>query len=136
MLLTISQNSQENTFIGVSFVITLESSRLSLYEERSYITSIFCKFCETFKMLCFVEYQRTAASVNGKPLFFCSAICLCSVIKRDWKNNCNIVSIESPVVMTNWSSRSQMFFKIGVLKHLAIFTENHLCLKDSNTGFF
>ena len=27
----------------------------------------------------------------------------------------------------SWSSRSQMFFKIGVLKNCAIFTEKHLC---------
>ena len=43
----------------------------------------------------------------------------------------------------NRSSRSQMFFKTGVLKYLAIFTRKHLSWslflilqKDSNTGAF
>ena len=34
------------------------------------------------------------------------------------------------------SSRSQMFFKIGILKNFTIFTGKQLCWRDSNTGMF
>ena len=41
--------------------------------------------------------------------------------------------ISSHKYASSRSSRSQMFFKIGVLKILAIFTEKH---RNSNTGVY
>ena len=51
MFLKISQISQENTCVGVSF-----------YEKETPTQVLSCKICEIFKNTCFEEHLRTTAS--------------------------------------------------------------------------
>ena len=47
MLLKISQNSEENTCVGVSILINLHTSALQLYQKKETSTQLFsCEFCE------------------------------------------------------------------------------------------
>ena len=46
VLLEISQNSQENTCVGVSFLIKLQGSGLQLYKKGDSGTGAFLEFCD------------------------------------------------------------------------------------------
>ena len=49
VLLKISQNSQENTYARVAFLIKLQASGLQLYLKKTLVHVFSCKFCEIFK---------------------------------------------------------------------------------------
>ena len=57
MFLKISQNSQEKTFIGSSFLIKMQTCRLQLIKKETPIQVLFCEFCKT---------PPENASVNSK----------------------------------------------------------------------
>ena len=62
-ILKISQNSQENTCIGVSFLINLHASGLQLYQKKETPTQVFsCEFSKIFKNTFFSEHLRKTAS--------------------------------------------------------------------------
>ena len=59
VFLEISQNSQENTCVRVSFLIKLQASGL----QKETLTPVFsCEFCETSKNTFFTEHLRTTVS--------------------------------------------------------------------------
>ena len=58
MFLEISQSSQENTCVRVSFLIKLKSSGLRLYLKRDSGTGVSCEFCEDFKNTFFTVHLR------------------------------------------------------------------------------
>ena len=58
-ILKISQNSQENTCVGVSFLINLHASGLQLYQKKETPTQVFsCEFSEIFKNPFFFRTPR------------------------------------------------------------------------------
>ena len=116
----------------------------SLFEqswENETLTQVFsCEFCNILRTLFFTEHLWAAAAqidpdkiVNyfslksclrtvyqhytGKFLVFASGISRQCCI---WLFSCEKITISR-------SSRSQMLFKIGVLKNFALFTGKHLC---------
>ena len=70
MFLKISLNSQENTSVGVSYLIKLQVSSLQLYYKETPTQVLSCEFCQFFKSAFFVEYIGTAAS-DSRPDIFC-----------------------------------------------------------------
>ena len=72
MFLKISQNSQENTFIGFSFLIKLQACRLAgcnFIKKETPIQAFSCEFCEIFRNTFFTEHLQATASVDNKNSF-------------------------------------------------------------------
>ena len=90
MFLEISQNSQENNHAGVSFLIKLQALACSFIKKETLSQVFSCEFCEIYKNTFFTGHLWTTASEFVTKM----------LIFR--------------------SSRSQMFFKIGVLKNFSI----------------
>ena len=64
MYLEISQNSQENTCAGVSFLIKLQA-QASNFNKKDTLAQVFsCKFCEISKNTYFTKHLRTTASIR------------------------------------------------------------------------
>ena len=62
IFLTFQQNSQENTFVGVSFLTKLQASGLIIKNKTT--TQLFSyEFCKIFKNTFFTVYLRATASV-------------------------------------------------------------------------
>ena len=55
VLLKFSQNSQENLYTWVSFVIKLKTGGLQLYEMETLVRVFSCEFYETLKKIYFVK---------------------------------------------------------------------------------
>ena len=67
VFLEISQNSWENTYSRISFLIKLQTLRLWLATllKKSFLAQVFsCEFCEASKNIFFTKHHRTTASVN------------------------------------------------------------------------
>ena len=64
VLLTISQNSQENTYARVSFLIKLQALGLQLYWKTDSGTGVFLWICEIFKKIFFHRTSPVAASAK------------------------------------------------------------------------
>ena len=60
----LSQNSQENTCVEVSFLINVQAWGLQLYLKRDSDTVFSCEFCKTFKNKFFTEYLRVSDPFN------------------------------------------------------------------------
>ena len=64
MFIKISQNSQENTRVGVSFLIKLQAAYNFIKKET--LTQVFsCEFCEIFKNTILTEHLPATASSNS-----------------------------------------------------------------------
>ena len=66
LFLKISQYSQENTYVGVSFLIKLQISGLLFYEKETTAQMFCCEYYEIFKSTYFEEHLRTATSKSLK----------------------------------------------------------------------
>ena len=123
-----SQYSQENTFVGVSFSIKLPSSQ-QLYSQETPIQMFSCEYCDIFKNTHFEEDLRMAAS--DYPMVISIACCrnLCfhlfpklfprnsSFMRSDWSLASGSDENQSDVwKQLFWANRS---------KH-------HSCLSDSS----
>ena len=65
LFLKISRYSQENTCVGVSFLIKLQALRPVTLLKRDSDTGFFsCEYCEIFKNTYFEEHLRTAVTEN------------------------------------------------------------------------
>ena len=62
LFLKILQYSQENTCVGISFLIKMQAFRAPALLKRDSNTGVFCKHWEIFKNTYFEEHLRTAAS--------------------------------------------------------------------------
>ena len=62
LFLKISQYSQENTCVGISFLIKMQAFRAPALLKRDSNTGVFCEHWEIFKNTYFEEHLRTAAS--------------------------------------------------------------------------
>ena len=62
MLLKLSQNSQENTCAGVSFLIRLQASACNLIKKKTLSQVFSCKFCEISKNTFFYRTPSVAVS--------------------------------------------------------------------------
>ena len=69
LFLKISQDSQENTSVGVTFLIKFQPSNLQIYLKRDSDQRVSCDFCEVFKNTFFAEHLRTTASLFGYEPF-------------------------------------------------------------------
>ena len=67
VFLKILQNSQENTCVGVSFLIKPQTCNFIKKETPTRVFS--CEFFEIFKNTYFVEYLRKAAFVVSQKIF-------------------------------------------------------------------
>ena len=56
MFLEISQNSQENTWVRVSFLIKVQASVCNFIKNKTLAEVFFCEFCEISKNTFFTEY--------------------------------------------------------------------------------
>ena len=68
VFLKILQNLQENTCIGVSFLIKLQASSLQLYLKETPTQVFSCEFCEIFNNTFF---QRTTPIAASGEILFC-----------------------------------------------------------------
>ena len=66
VFLEISQNSQENTYVRVSFLIKLQASGRNFIKKETLAHVLSCEFCEISKSTFFTEHFRTAVSVFNK----------------------------------------------------------------------
>ena len=67
VFLKISQNSQENTCVGVSILINLHASGLQLYQKKETTTQVFsCEFSEIFKNTFFSEHIQTLLNFTNE----------------------------------------------------------------------
>ena len=57
-----SQYSQENTCVGISFLIKMQAFRAPALLTRGSNAGVFCEHWEIFKNTCFEEHLQTAAS--------------------------------------------------------------------------
>ena len=121
MFLEILQNSQENTCARVSFSIKLQPSGLrpatSLKKET--LAQVFSRKFREISKNTFYRTPPVAAS-NTSIWLEKNNIC-CSLDERSLPESI-IFKWYSTVQTKFWSSRSQMFFKIGVLNNFAHFT--------------
>ena len=62
LFLKISQYSQENTCVGISFLIKMQAFRAPALLKRDSNTGVFCEHWEIFKNTYLKEHLRTAAS--------------------------------------------------------------------------
>ena len=91
----------------------------------------------------FLSYAMLAQIDPGKIVnYFSVQSCLLTVgqhytvlhsITQFWLRQINTTLFSSEKMTVCRSSRSQMFFKIGVLKNFALFTGKHLCWSLSLT---
>ena len=70
LFLKISQYSQENTCVGISFLIKIQAFRAPALLKRDSNTGVFCEHWEIFKNTYFEEHLRTAASEIFTWTFF------------------------------------------------------------------
>ena len=63
MFLEISQNSQENTCVRVSFLIKLQASGCKLIEKEILAQVFTCEFCEISKNIFFTEHLWATAPI-------------------------------------------------------------------------
>ena len=64
LFLKISQYSQKNTCVGISFLIKIQAFREPALLKRDLTKGVFCEHGEIFKNTYFEEHLRTAASEN------------------------------------------------------------------------
>ena len=62
VFLKISQNSQETTCVGFSFVIKIS-------RKRDFCTGVSCEFCEIFTNTIYTEHTSATASANATDSF-------------------------------------------------------------------
>ena len=62
LFLKVSQYSQENTCVGISFLIKMQAFRVPALLKRDSNAGVFCEHWEIFKNTYFEEHLRTAAS--------------------------------------------------------------------------
>ena len=62
VLREISQNSQENIWVEISFLIKLNYVDLQLHEKRDSRAGVICEFCKIPKNTFFAEHRQTTAS--------------------------------------------------------------------------
>ena len=155
MSLDISRNSQENTCTRVAFLLKLQAWPATFLKKRllhrCFLVN-FVKFLRTSflrstsgRLLLFLPHQRNIIvckyKLHGKPIMkYQSWTCFWYWC---WKNLFFISKLKLLIINFNFpqfhehvfrSSRSQMLFKIGVLKNYTI--QNYELKKDSNTGVF
>ena len=65
VFLEISQDSQENTYVRVSFLIKLHASGLQLYHKGDSCQVFYCDICEISKNTFSYKTPLVAASQNG-----------------------------------------------------------------------
>ena len=70
LFLKISQYSQENTCVGISFLIKMQAFRAPALLKRDSNTGVFCEHWEIFKNTYFEEHLQTAASESFTWTFF------------------------------------------------------------------
>ena len=75
MFLEISQNLQENTCVGASFLIKLQALAMQLYKEGTPKQVFFCEFREIFKDIFFYRTVPLAAFEMPTALLYYSISC-------------------------------------------------------------
>ena len=145
MLLEISQNSQESTCARASFLMKMQASGLQLYSKRDSDTGVFLWILWNFLEHLF---HRTPLGNSFYNLIWQDAISQYLLLRfnqGNWllfgklKGNYSLKRKKQPVrvirenscmlkeAATTRCSRSQMLFKVGVLKNFAIFTGKYPC---------
>ena len=66
VFLKISQNSQENACVWVSFNKIAKPETCNFITWETLTQVVFCEFCEIFEKIYFVEHLQIAASVSNK----------------------------------------------------------------------
>ena len=67
LFLEISENSQENTCVRVSFLIKMQASAWNFIKKETLVQVFSSEFCEICKNTCFTEHFRTTALYMTKP---------------------------------------------------------------------
>ena len=84
VFLKISQNLQENTFVGVSFLIKLHSSGLKLYLKRDSNTGVFLWILSIF--------LKTLSLKNTSGVCFCTKDLFLSILCKEKSFETNLFS--------------------------------------------
>ena len=63
MFLKISQNTQENTCVGVSILLKLQTLSCKFFKKEALVQVFSCKLSKIFKKAFFTEHLRATASV-------------------------------------------------------------------------
>ena len=75
MKMVLLKNSQENTCVGVSFLIKLQALSLQLYLKNTPVEVFSCEFCETCKNNSFCGAPLVAASLTFLAInYFCEKV--------------------------------------------------------------
>ena len=74
----ISQNSQENTCVWVSFSIKLQAEACNFFKRETLAQAFSCEFCKIFTNTFFTDNLRTTTS----EFYFINKIFLCSFQKQ------------------------------------------------------
>ena len=64
MFLEITQNSQENTYARVSFLVKLQAKDWNFIKKGTLAQVFFCEFCEICKKIFFAEHIPASAFEN------------------------------------------------------------------------
>ena len=145
------QNSQENTFARVSFLIKLQDSAFNIIKTKAVAQVVSCEFCETFKNTFFTEHLWTSACdyKNAAQSFLLWILWNFQdhVFDRRMKNtskkmllihvnkeqlNCEKGFLIhafclSTIILNSRSSCPEVFCKRVVFRKFAQFTGKHLC---------
>ena len=71
VILKISQNSQENSYVIVSFLIKLQSEAYNFTKNETLVQTFSCEFCEIFKNTYFIKHLRVTASALYHNIISC-----------------------------------------------------------------
>ena len=80
VFLEILQNSHENTYARVSFLIKLQTLDLQLYSKETLVQVFSCEFFEIFKNTFPYRTPLVAASVITRKRSFISALSVCITV--------------------------------------------------------
>ena len=108
MSLKISQNSQENTCVGVSFLIKLQSETCNFIKKETPTHVFSSEFGEMFKNFFFKEHLRANASANDFNFIF-SFKCYRTTIFCCLQIGRKIVLIQQERILLLYNSHKETF---------------------------
>ena len=125
LFLKISQYSQENTCVGISFLIKMQAFRAPALLKRDSNTGVFCEHWEIFKNTYFEEHLRTAASESF--IWFSPA----------WTNNIRSEKDVFPKIKQNKNrSKTQLYEKKLAFSWCSLSFRCSLFLHFTSDGIF
>ena len=120
MFLKLLQNSQENNFARVTFLIKLQASPQACnFIKKDTGKSVFLWILQKFQEHLFYRTPLVAASVNRKIMLWIFPKFWIFGLLHFWYCFADFVEFRSSCL--------QRFFRVDVFKNFAIFTGNHLC---------